>query len=86
MKAYVLLSLVPGLEEKALSQIPRLLSLQDRNEFSRTYGCFNRESLICRASLFHSDRVKGATPPAALPSGSASAEHSATTTNPSSLR
>ena len=28
--------------EKALSQIPRLLSLQDRNRFSPTYGCFKR--------------------------------------------
>jgi ubiquinone/menaquinone biosynthesis C-methylase UbiE len=29
--------------EKALSQIPRLLSLQDRNPFSPTYGCFDRQ-------------------------------------------
>lgn len=28
--------------KKAISQIPRLLSLQDRNEFSPTYGCFDR--------------------------------------------
>ncbi|MDA1208670.1 MAG: class I SAM-dependent methyltransferase [bacterium] len=28
--------------EKALSQIPRLLGLQDRNTFSPTYGCFKR--------------------------------------------
>ena len=28
--------------EKAVSQIPRLLSLQDRNPFSPTYGCFKR--------------------------------------------
>jgi len=28
--------------ERALSQIPRLLSLQDRNSFSPTYGCFKR--------------------------------------------
>lgn len=28
--------------EKALSQIPRLLTLQDRNPFSPTYGCFKR--------------------------------------------
>ncbi|OGJ55150.1 hypothetical protein A3D11_03710 [Candidatus Peribacteria bacterium RIFCSPHIGHO2_02_FULL_49_16] len=28
--------------EKALCQIPRLLSLQDRNAFSPTYGCFKR--------------------------------------------
>lgn len=29
--------------ERALAQIPRLLSLEDRNPFSPTYGCFNRE-------------------------------------------
>ncbi|MBU0766638.1 hypothetical protein KKF55_02555 [Patescibacteria group bacterium] len=28
--------------QKALSQIPRLLSLQDRNAYSPTYGCFKR--------------------------------------------
>lgn len=28
--------------EKALCQIPRLLSLQDRNAYSPTYGCFKR--------------------------------------------
>lgn len=28
--------------EKALSQIPRLLTLQDRDSFSPTYGCFKR--------------------------------------------
>ncbi|MBU2259066.1 hypothetical protein KKC44_00500, partial [Patescibacteria group bacterium] len=28
--------------QKALSQIPRLLSLQDRNPYSPTYGCFKR--------------------------------------------
>ena len=28
--------------EKALSQIPRLLTLQDRNPYSSTYGCFKR--------------------------------------------
>jgi hypothetical protein len=28
--------------QKALSQVPRLLSLQDRNPVSRTYGCFSR--------------------------------------------
>lgn len=39
---------------KALSQIPRLLSLQDRNEFSRTYGCFNREYWLCRTLDFPS--------------------------------
>lgn len=39
---------------KALSQIPRLLSLQDRNEFSKTYGCFNREYWLCRSVDFPS--------------------------------
>lgn len=39
---------------KGLSQIPRLLSLQDRNEFSRTYGCFNREYWLCRTTDFPS--------------------------------
>lgn len=39
---------------KGLSQIPRLLSLQDRNEFSRTYGCFNREFWLCRTTDFPS--------------------------------
>lgn len=39
---------------KALSQIPRLLSLQDRNEFSKTYGCFNREYWLCRTLDFPS--------------------------------
>ena len=28
--------------KRGLSQIPRLLSLENRNEFSKTYGCFNR--------------------------------------------
>lgn len=28
--------------DKALSQIPRILSMQDRNEFSPSYGCFDR--------------------------------------------
>ena len=40
--------------QKALSQVPRLLSLQDRNEFSRTYGCFNREYWLCRTTDFPS--------------------------------
>lgn len=40
--------------EKALHQIPRLLSLEDRNEFSRTYGCFNREYWLCRTLDFPS--------------------------------
>jgi hypothetical protein len=29
--------------EKALGQLPRLLSLLDRNPLSPTYGCFHRE-------------------------------------------
>jgi len=40
--------------EKALSQIPRLLSAQDRNRFSPTYGCMNREYWLCRATDFPS--------------------------------
>jgi len=40
--------------QKALSQIPRLLSLEDRNEFSKTYGCFNREYWLCRTTDFPS--------------------------------
>lgn len=39
---------------KALSQIPRLLSLEDRNEFSRSYGCFHREYWLCRSVDFPS--------------------------------
>ena len=39
---------------KGLSQIPRLLSLQDRNPLSRTYGCFNREYWLCRTLDFPS--------------------------------
>lgn len=39
---------------RALSQVPRLLSLQDRNEFSRTYGCFDREYWLCRTTDFPS--------------------------------
>lgn len=39
---------------KGLSQIPRLLSLQDRNPLSRTYGCFNREYWLCRTVDFPS--------------------------------
>lgn len=40
--------------QKGLSQIPRLLSLEDRNEFSRTYGCMNREYWLCRTTDFPS--------------------------------
>lgn len=37
---------------KALSQIPRLLSLQDRNVFSPTYGCFHRDYWLDKTSDF----------------------------------
>ncbi len=40
--------------DRGLAQVPRLLSLQDRNEFSRTYGCFHREYWLCRAVDFPS--------------------------------
>jgi hypothetical protein len=38
--------------DKALSQIPRLLSLQDRNPFSATYGSFDRRYWLEKASDF----------------------------------
>jgi hypothetical protein len=38
--------------QKAISQIPRLLSSQDRNQFSPTYGCMNREYWLCRSTDF----------------------------------
>ena len=38
--------------QKAISQIPRLLSNQDRNPFSPTYGCFNREYWLNRTRDF----------------------------------
>ncbi|MBI1388462.1 MAG: hypothetical protein GC154_08440 [bacterium] len=38
--------------QKALSQVPRLLSSQDRNQFSPTYGCMNREYWLCRSTDF----------------------------------
>lgn len=38
--------------QKALSQIPRLLSLQDRNQFSPTYGCFHRDYWLYKTSDF----------------------------------
>ena len=38
--------------KKALSQIPRLLSLQDRNPFSPTYGCFHRDYWLFKTSDF----------------------------------
>lgn len=40
--------------DRALAQVPRLLSLQDRNELSRTYGCFHREYWLCRSVDFPS--------------------------------
>lgn len=40
--------------EKGLSQVPRLLSLEDRNPFSPTYGCCNREFWLCRSTDFPS--------------------------------
>ncbi len=40
--------------EKALTQIPRLLSAQDRNRFSPSYGCMNREFWLCRTTDFPS--------------------------------
>jgi hypothetical protein len=38
--------------EKAISQIPRLLGLQDRNPFSPTYGCFHRDYWLDKTSDF----------------------------------
>jgi hypothetical protein len=38
--------------QKALSQVPRLLSCQDRNPFSPTYGCCDREFWLCRSTDF----------------------------------
>lgn len=38
--------------QKALCQMPRLLSSQDRNRFSPTYGCMNREYWLCRSTDF----------------------------------
>jgi SAM-dependent methyltransferase len=38
--------------QKAISQIPRLLSLQDRNPFSPTYGCFHRDYWLDKTSDF----------------------------------
>ncbi len=39
---------------KGLAQVPRLLSLEDRNPFSPTYGCCNREYWLCRSTDFPS--------------------------------
>lgn len=52
--------------EKALAQIPRLLSLEDRNEFSRTYGCMNREYWLCRTLDFPSSIAQFGTQALAL--------------------
>ena len=38
--------------EKALEEIPRLLSCLDRNPFSPSYGCFNREYWLTRTRDF----------------------------------
>jgi hypothetical protein len=38
--------------QKAISQIPRLLSLQDRNPYSPTYGCFHRDYWLYKTSDF----------------------------------
>lgn len=38
--------------QKGLCQLPRLLSSEDRNLFSPTYGCMNREFWLCRATDF----------------------------------
>ncbi len=40
--------------DAALPQIPRILSLQDRNPFSRTYGSFDRDFWLHRTSDFPS--------------------------------
>ena len=37
---------------KALSQVPRLLTLQDRNPFSPTYGCFHRRYWLDKTDDF----------------------------------
>lgn len=38
--------------EKAVEQIPRLLTLLDRNPLSRTYGCFHRDYWLYKTSDF----------------------------------
>jgi hypothetical protein len=40
--------------DAALPQIPRILSLQDRNPFSKTYGCFDRDYWLHRTRDFAS--------------------------------
>lgn len=39
---------------KGLAGIPRLLSLMDRNDFSPTHGCMDREYWLCRSTDFPS--------------------------------
>src|SRR5437764_546946 len=38
----------------ALAEVPRILSLQDRNPFSPTFGCFHRSYWLHRTSDFPS--------------------------------
>jgi ubiquinone/menaquinone biosynthesis C-methylase UbiE len=52
--------------KKAISQIPRILSLEDRNEFSPTYGCFNREFWLNKTLDFPSAIAQFATHSLAL--------------------
>lgn len=40
--------------EKGLAGIPRLLTLMDRNDFSPTFGCMDREYWLCRSTDFPS--------------------------------
>lgn len=40
--------------EKGLNGIPRLLTLMDRNDFSPTFGCMDREFWLCRSTDFPS--------------------------------
>ena len=40
--------------KKALAQIPRLLSMENRNAFSKTYGCFDRTYWLDKAIDFPS--------------------------------
>ena len=52
--------------QKALEQVPRLLSLEDRNPFSPTYGCCNREYWLCRSVDFPNSIVQFGTHALAL--------------------
>jgi|GEM_PF-6835681 len=40
--------------KRAINQIPRLLSMQDRNPYSKTYGCFDRMYWLDKAIDFPS--------------------------------